>query len=116
MKLAEIAVFRGRCVRREVALVLNGSLLFCFMKMRCSQAKLTLWASTQCWEYADKPADGKSHTGDQTKHPRVWNFTTWNQSTIMGLFLEPRILADLENHDLSPTLPTYKASLIKPEL
>lgn len=64
MKLVEI---RGRRVGSEVALVLNGSSLFNFMKMRCSRAKLTLWASTQCWEYADKPADGKSHTGDQTK-------------------------------------------------
>lgn len=58
---------------------------------------------------------------NRTKHPRVWNFTTsWvldhpgmNHLQIMPFFW-PRILADLENHDLSPTVPTYKASLIKP--
>lgn len=33
-----------------------------------------------------------------------------NHLQIMRFFW-PRILADLENHDLSPTVPTYKASL-----
>ena len=81
-------------MRSEVALVLNGSSLFNFMKMRCSRAKLTLWASTQCWEYADKPADGKSHTGGPNKteqnipgfgislHPG----SSWNESSTNHAF------------------------------
>ena len=83
-------------MRSEVALVLNGSSLFNFMKMRCSRAKLTLWASTQCWEYADKPADGKSHTGDQTKpnktsqglefHYILGPGSSWNESSTNHAF------------------------------